>query len=124
MQKPKKLFNNTDNIRSEILQGLEYVGMGKIHTLPEYCAVYRTMPQDEQVVIVSGGGSGTRRRRLCGGAPGSRHLLDLLAKVVSMPARWARSLPRPLPTRLSKPAAPSIRATACFSSTATIQVMA
>ena len=108
MQKPKKLFNNTDNIRSEILQGLEYVGMGKIHTLPEYCAVYRTMPQDEQVVIVSGG----------------RHLLDLLAKVVSMPARWARSLPRPLPTRLSKPAAPSIRATACFSSTATIQVMA
>ncbi|HCL6629315.1 TPA: dihydroxyacetone kinase subunit DhaK [Citrobacter amalonaticus] len=58
MQKPKKLFNNTDNIRSEILQGLEYVGMGKIHTLPEYCAVYRTMPQDEQVVIVSGGGSG------------------------------------------------------------------
>lgn len=58
MQKPKKIFNNTDNIRAEIMEGLVYAGMGKIHALPEHCAVYRTMPQDEQTVIVSGGGSG------------------------------------------------------------------
>ncbi len=31
MQKPKKLFNNTDNIRSEIMEGLVYAGRGKIH---------------------------------------------------------------------------------------------
>ena len=58
MQKPKKIFNNTDNIRAEIMEGLVYAGMGKIHALPEHCAIYRTMPQDEQTVIVSGGGSG------------------------------------------------------------------
>ncbi|EAM7071512.1 dihydroxyacetone kinase subunit DhaK [Salmonella enterica] len=58
MQKPKKLFNNTDNIRSEIMQGLVYTGMGKIHALTEYCAVYRTIKSDAQTVIVSGGGSG------------------------------------------------------------------
>lgn len=58
MQKPKKIFNNTDHIRTEIMEGLVYAGMGKIHALPEYCAVYRTMSQDEQTVIVSGGGSG------------------------------------------------------------------
>lgn len=38
MQKPKKLFNNTDHIRSEIMQGLVYAGMGKIHALTAYCA--------------------------------------------------------------------------------------
>ena len=58
MQKPKKLFNNTDNIRSEIMEGLVYAGRGRIHALPEYCAVYRTMTQTGQTVIVSGGGSG------------------------------------------------------------------
>lgn len=58
MQKPKKIFNNTDNIRSEIMEGLVYAGRGKIHALPEYCAVYRTMAQNGQAVIVSGGGSG------------------------------------------------------------------
>lgn len=58
MQKPKKIFNNTDNIRSEIMEGLVYAGRGKIHALPNYCAVYRTMAQNGQTVIVSGGGSG------------------------------------------------------------------
>lgn len=58
MQKPKKIFNNTDNIRSEIMEGLVYAGRGKIHALPDYCAVYRTMAQNGQTVIVSGGGSG------------------------------------------------------------------
>lgn len=58
MQKPKKIFNNTDNIRSEIMEGLVYAGRGKIHALPEYCAVYHTMAQNGQTVIVSGGGSG------------------------------------------------------------------
>ncbi|WP_244202403.1 hypothetical protein [Buttiauxella warmboldiae] len=29
MQKPKKIFNNTDNIRAEIMEGLVYAGMGK-----------------------------------------------------------------------------------------------
>ncbi|EAN2923204.1 DAK2 domain-containing protein [Salmonella enterica] len=58
MQKPKKLFNNTDHIRSEIMQGLVYAGMGKIHALTAYCAVYRTIKSGVQTVIVSGGGSG------------------------------------------------------------------
>ncbi|WP_333501784.1 dihydroxyacetone kinase subunit DhaK [Kluyvera genomosp. 2] len=58
MQKPKKLFNNTDNIRSEIMQVLVYAGMGKLHPLAEYCAVYRTVESAAQTVIVSGGGSG------------------------------------------------------------------
>lgn len=58
MQKPKKIFNNTDHIRSEIMEGLVYAGRGNIHALPEYCAVYRTMAKNGQTVIVSGGGSG------------------------------------------------------------------
>jgi hypothetical protein len=102
MQKPKKLFNNTDNIRSEIMEGLVYAGRGRIHALPEYCAVYRTMTQTGQTVIVSGGGM----RRL----PGSS------VKVASMPARWVKFSPRLLPIRLSKPAGPFIRATAFCSS--------
>lgn len=58
MLKPKKIFNNTDNIRSEIIEGLVYAGKGKINALPEYCAVYRPMVSGVQTVIVSGGGSG------------------------------------------------------------------
>lgn len=58
MQKPKKIFNDTDNIRAEIMEGLVYAGMGKINALPDYCAIYRTPSQGQQTVIVSGGGSG------------------------------------------------------------------
>lgn len=58
MQKPKKIFNNIDNIRAEIMEGLVYAGMSKINALSEYCAVYRTIGQGSQTVIVSGGGSG------------------------------------------------------------------
>ncbi|EKI6715557.1 hypothetical protein PF581_000832 [Salmonella enterica] len=50
MQKPKKLFNNTDHIRSEIMQGLVYAGMGKIHALTAYCAVYRTIKSGVQTI--------------------------------------------------------------------------
>ncbi len=58
MHKPKKIFNSTDNIRSEIIEGLVYAGQGKINAIAEYCAVYRTMGSSAQTVIVSGGGSG------------------------------------------------------------------
>ncbi len=58
MKKPKKLFNNTDNIRQEIMQGMVYAGMRAIKALPEFNAVYRQSVPDNQVVIVSGGGSG------------------------------------------------------------------
>ena len=74
MQKPKKIFNNTDNIRSEIMEGLVYTGRGKIHALPEYCAVYRTMAQNNQTVIVSVCRVRRRRRHRCLRTGRSLHL--------------------------------------------------
>ena len=44
MQKPKKLFNNTDNIRSEIMEGLVYAGRGRIHAPP---GVLRGLSHDD-----------------------------------------------------------------------------
>lgn len=58
MRKPKKLFNDTDNIRDEIMQGLVYASMGTLKALPDFCAVCREAIADNQVVVVSGGGSG------------------------------------------------------------------
>ena len=58
MRKPKKLFNNTDNIRDEILQGLIYASGETLTSLPEACALHRPAIADGQVVVVSGGGSG------------------------------------------------------------------
>lgn len=58
MRKPKKLFNDTDNIRDEILQGLVYASMGKLTALPDVCAVHRHTISGDRAVVVSGGGSG------------------------------------------------------------------
>lgn len=57
MRKPKKLLNDPNNVRREVMSGLLYAYNGKLEALEDYCAVYRTNI-NEQVIIVSGGGSG------------------------------------------------------------------
>ncbi|MWN32328.1 MULTISPECIES: dihydroxyacetone kinase subunit DhaK [unclassified Gilliamella] len=58
MRKPKKLLNDPNNVRQEVMQGLIYAYQGKLTAIPEHCAVYGSHIASDQVVIVSGGGSG------------------------------------------------------------------
>lgn len=57
MRKPKKLLNDPNNVRSEVMAGLLYAYNGQLKSIDDYCAVYRSQI-GEQVIIVSGGGSG------------------------------------------------------------------
>lgn len=58
MRKPKKLLNDLNNVRHEVMQGLVYAYNGKLTAITDYCAVYGNHIQADQVVIISGGGSG------------------------------------------------------------------
>lgn len=58
MLKPKKLLNDPNDVRREVMSGLLYAYNGKLKAIEEYCAVYRESISSEQVIIVSGGGSG------------------------------------------------------------------
>lgn len=58
MRKPKKLLNDPNNVRREVMDGLMYAYNGKLKAINEYCAVYRQPIDQKQVIIVSGGGSG------------------------------------------------------------------
>ncbi|SCB96182.1 dihydroxyacetone kinase subunit DhaK [Gilliamella intestini] len=58
MRKPKKLLNDPNNVRQEVMQGLIYAYQGKLTAISDYCAVYGNHIASDQVVIVSGGGSG------------------------------------------------------------------
>lgn len=58
MRKPKKLLNDPNNVRQEVMQGLFYAYNGKLTAIDEYCAVYGNHIASDQVVVVSGGGSG------------------------------------------------------------------
>jgi phosphoenolpyruvate---glycerone phosphotransferase subunit DhaK len=58
MRKPKKLLNDPNNVRQEVIQGLIYAYQGKLTAISDYCAVYGNHIANDQVVIVSGGGSG------------------------------------------------------------------
>lgn len=58
MRKPKKLLNDPNNVRQEVMQGLVYGYNGKLTAIPNYFAVYGNHITDDQVVVISGGGSG------------------------------------------------------------------
>lgn len=58
MLKPKKLLNDPNNVRREVMKGLLYTYNGRLKSVEEYCAVYRESISHEQVIIVSGRGSG------------------------------------------------------------------
>ncbi|WP_085247728.1 dihydroxyacetone kinase subunit DhaK [Gilliamella mensalis] len=58
MRKPKKLLNDPNNVRQEVMQGLIYAYQGRLTAISEHCAVYGNHIASDQVVIVSGGGSG------------------------------------------------------------------
>jgi len=58
MRKPKKILNNPEDLRHEIMQGIVYAYQGEIILIDEFSAVYRQNINPEQVVIISGGGSG------------------------------------------------------------------
>ncbi|OCG72344.1 dihydroxyacetone kinase [Gilliamella sp. Occ3-1] len=58
MRKPKKLLNDPNNVRQEVMQGLIYAYQGKLTAISDHCAVYGNHIASDQVVIVSGGGSG------------------------------------------------------------------
>lgn len=58
MLKPKKLLNNPNNVRQEVMDGLVYAYQGELVPMTEFSSVYRKNIAPEQVVIVSGGGSG------------------------------------------------------------------
>lgn len=58
MRKPKKLLNDPNNVRHEVMQGLVYAYNGKLTAINDYCSVYGNHIQTDQVVIISGGGSG------------------------------------------------------------------
>lgn len=60
MRKPKKLLNDPNNVRHEVMEGLIYAYQGTqgITAIPDFCAVYGNHIKHDQVVIVSGGGSG------------------------------------------------------------------
>lgn len=53
--KQKKLLNDPNNVRREVMKGLLYAYSGQIKVVEEYCAVYRESISYEQVIIVSGG---------------------------------------------------------------------
>lgn len=58
MRKPKKLLNDPNNVRREVMEGLVYAYNGELKALEDYCSVYRQSIHADQVIIVSGGGSG------------------------------------------------------------------
>ncbi|OCG60246.1 dihydroxyacetone kinase subunit DhaK [Gilliamella sp. Nev3-1] len=58
MRKPKKLLNDPNNVRQEVMQGLIYAYQGRLTAISEHCAVYGNHIANDQIVIVSGGGSG------------------------------------------------------------------
>ena len=58
MRKPKKLLNDPNNVRQEVMQGLIYAYNGKLTAIEDCCAVYGNHIITDQVVVVSGGGSG------------------------------------------------------------------
>ncbi|OCG76082.1 dihydroxyacetone kinase [Gilliamella sp. Nev6-6] len=58
MRNPKKLLNDPNNVRQEVMQGLIYAYQGKLTAISEHCAVYGNHIANDQVVIVSGGGTG------------------------------------------------------------------
>ena len=58
MRKPKKLLNDPNNVRQEVMQGLVYAYNGKLTAIADYCAVYGNHISNDQVVVISGGGSG------------------------------------------------------------------
>jgi phosphoenolpyruvate---glycerone phosphotransferase subunit DhaK len=58
MRNPKKLLNDPNNVRQEVMQGLIYAYQGKLTAISEHYAVYGNHIANDQVVIVSGGGTG------------------------------------------------------------------
>lgn len=58
MLKPKKILNNPNNVRQEVMDGLVYAYQGELIPIKALSAVYRKSIAHDQVVIVSGGGSG------------------------------------------------------------------
>ncbi|QIQ20452.1 dihydroxyacetone kinase subunit DhaK [Zophobihabitans entericus] len=58
MLKPKKILNNPNHVRQELLDGLVYAYQGELTPIKEFCSAYRKSIASDQVIIVSGGGSG------------------------------------------------------------------
>lgn len=62
MRKPKKLLNDPNAVRQQVMEGLLYAYNGsnqtKLTAIPDFCPVYGNHIADKQVVIVSGSGSG------------------------------------------------------------------
>lgn len=58
MRKPKKLLNNSNQVRHDVMQGLICAYNGQLKAIADHHAVYRTNISHDQVVIVTGGGSG------------------------------------------------------------------